>query len=695
MLRTSLLATLMPVLTLLLSGSTAADTVLLKGGKKLSNVTVSRNDSEWVVVNPWNSRIAAMTWEIPDRNRIPADRVEQVILQEDPLIEYRRRLAGPPLTAEDHLELAELSAANKWKDRRQHHLAAALLLQPDNQQALAEFGATDWATFQRKNPSYRPEAVAAARAYVQEKDLDLLGERFAAIGKAGDRRPLAFFERARRSARIQKGRRDKVPLTIRSQDAVGATYAVYVPKSYDPLRPTALLIGLHGGGRGGRDETLVTGSGEAALNWYQQLAEQWGWIVACPTALKAPWRQPANAPVLEGLLDEMKMLFHIDARRIYLAGHSMGGFGTWHWGPKMQEVWAACAPSAGGGGPNGIKIPIYIYHGADDPICRVGPDRSAAKALSAGGKKGVDFVYTELDGVGHGFPESVRQDIFRWFAGRWKEKLKGKHSSFEAKVSRQESKAFGDPQKLPEPGEQDDASLRELLSDLRKGGGIGQEAAAKLGDLKSKAAVRALAGVLRSNKSSVDTRVLAAEALGRSGLREAIDPLAGALKADDFRIVDAATISLGSLGGEESIDPLLRAGRRMGELFEGSFFGDAITFTEYEVRLNSFGSLVDALLNNCPADRALPLIEREIVDRVYDPRKMYRVHGDDDSRFRDSSRKSRLALARKLIEACLTWKDPAAVPLLNRIRSRWSDAPTLPALLDQAIRDLGGAESSG
>ena len=51
-----------------------ADTVVLQGGKKLENVTVSRND-DVVVVNPWNSRCPEMTWEIPDKNRYPREKV--------------------------------------------------------------------------------------------------------------------------------------------------------------------------------------------------------------------------------------------------------------------------------------------------------------------------------------------------------------------------------------------------------------------------------------------------------------------------------------------------------------------------------------------------------------------------------------------------------------------------------------------
>ena len=679
-----------------LAAGAAADTVVLKSGKTISNVVVSRNDGTMVVINPWNSRHAAMVWEIPEKNRIPADKVAEVIIEDPPAVEYLTRTARFGLTAEDHLELAQFCLEQKMKDERERHLALALQLAPQNGAALEQFGDTKYATFLRKNPDFKAETLQAAREYLTATEPADVAEKWEELRKTGTKRTIEYMERARRSAKIQKGRRDKVPLTVNSTDAPGATYAVYVSKTYDPLQPTSLVIGLHGGGAGGKDDTLVTGSGESAMNFYQQEAESWGWIVACPTALKAPWRDPANEPLLDALIEEMKLLYNIDERRIYLVGHSMGGFGTWHFGPTRSNIWAGCAPCAGGGGPAGIKIPVYIYHGSDDPICRVGRDRSAAKALQGSGRKAKprdQFVYTELDGVGHGFPDSVRSAIFRWFAGIRKQKWKGMKyldSSFERKTSRSEIAAFGDPSELPE-AEGDDASVKSLVTAIKNGGGGGLEAARELGGIKTKEAANAVAVVLRmKEKASVDSRVLATQALGDIGLEECIKHLSLAVKAEDFRIVDAAISALGKIGTEDAVEQLAKAGKRAGEFFEGSFFGDTITHTEYEVRLESFGLLVDAFAKVGAKELAIPLFEREIVDPVFDPKQMYQVHGDEDSRFKNASPQARQTLTRRLAACLVTYGDPAGVKLLKRIKSRWATDRRIVGEVEQAIEQLGG-----
>jgi len=676
---------------LALAGSAAADTIILKSGKKITDVTVSRNDDSFVVHNPWNSRHAKMTWEVPERNRIPAEKVEEVILEDPPEVEYLTRTARSDLIAEEHFELAGFCAEHKMKKEAQEHLAMTLRLAPDHAEALETFGASKYASFLRKNPSFDPKVYEAEKAYVETTEPAELKAKWNAAKKAGSKRALTYLERARRSAAIAKGRRNEVPLSIGADEAPGATYAIHVSSKYDPLRPTPLVIGLHGGGDGGKDDTLVTGSGESALNWYQQEAEQWSWIVACPSALKAPWRNQANAPLIDSLVEEMKTLYNIDERRIYLVGHSMGGFGTWHWGPARSEIWAACAPCAGGGGPNGIQIPVYIYHGSDDPVCRVGRDRSAAKALVKDKKKSKpreQFVYTELDGVGHGFPGSVRSAIFKWFAGIRKGKWKGAKfldSSFQRKPTKQEIAAFGDPTKIPDGDGGKGPGVKALVAQLKAGGGAGAEAARQLGELGTEDAAKAVAPILKSKKVSFDAKVHAARALGDIGLPDCVKLLGPAVKSDDYRIVDAAAEALGKIGTEDAAEALVRCGKSFGEFFAASFFGDSITHTEYEVRLSSFATLVDAFALTEAKELALALIEKEIVDRVYDPKKMYKVHGDGDDRFKGESKQSRLKLVRRLCACLVELGDPRGIELLDRIQQRWEKEPYL---VDEVTRTI-------
>ena len=265
---------------------------------------------------------------------------------------------------------------------------------------------------------------------------------------AGGERPITYMERARRSAAIDTGRRDKVPLTVGSEDAPGATYAIHVSRKYDPLTPTALVIGLHGGGDGGKDDALVSGSGESGA---QLLREPRGGVgldrglpVRAQGAVEQPRERAGDRPHDRGGATACSTSTRA-ASTSWATRWAASAPGTGV--RRARDLFAACAPCAGGGGTRNASVfqsgdlPVYIYHGADDRIVRVDNDRAAAKLILGDGKKKrakVDAVYTELDGVGHGFPSQVRHDIFRWFAGRWKDSRKLKESSFDEKVTRAE-----------------------------------------------------------------------------------------------------------------------------------------------------------------------------------------------------------------------------------------------------------------
>src|SRR5262249_52460670 len=61
--------------------------------------------------------------------------------------------------------------------------------------------------------------------------------------------------------------------------------------------------------------------------------------------------QPANIAELSekdvmNVLAMVRKEFNVDADRIYLTGHSMGGAGTYFLGSKHPDIWAAIAPVA-------------------------------------------------------------------------------------------------------------------------------------------------------------------------------------------------------------------------------------------------------------------------------------------------------------------------------------------------------------
>ncbi|MGC8841165.1 MAG: alpha/beta fold hydrolase, partial [Candidatus Sumerlaeaceae bacterium] len=125
-----------------------------------------------------------------------------------------------------------------------------------------------------------------------------------------------------------------------SDDGTTQPYRLYVPAAINETsQALPLVVVLHGWGV---DE----------FAWFKftpvrRVADEFGFVVAAPYARGNWWyRGSAERDVLDMIRDVRKAL-RIDPRRIYLAGHSMGGWGTWYIGLRHPELFAAIAPMAG------------------------------------------------------------------------------------------------------------------------------------------------------------------------------------------------------------------------------------------------------------------------------------------------------------------------------------------------------------
>jgi predicted peptidase len=80
----------------------------------------------------------------------------------------------------------------------------------------------------------------------------------------------------------------------------------------------------------------------------------------------------------------------------------MGGYGSWDLAARMPERFAAVIPICGGGDEATAHrlatLPIWCFHGEDDPLVPVGLSRSMIAAIKAAGGTPIS---SELPGVGH------------------------------------------------------------------------------------------------------------------------------------------------------------------------------------------------------------------------------------------------------------------------------------------------------
>ncbi len=241
-------------------------------------------------------------------------------------------------------------------------------------------------------------------------------------------------------------------------DGMRRSYLLHIPPSYDPAKPTPVLLAFHGGG--GNAKRMVSFSG---LN---EKSDQAGFIVVYPSgAGRLPSLLTFNAGNCCGyamhkkiddvaftrrILNELETLLNIDPKRIYATGMSNGGMMTYRLASELADRIAAIAPVAGTMGLTKIHakrpVPIIHFHGTADenlplgggvgkgvsgtdfisveysirawvnangckeePIVEALPDKAAdgtrvIRKVYAGGRQGSEVILILIEGGGHTWP---------------------------------------------------------------------------------------------------------------------------------------------------------------------------------------------------------------------------------------------------------------------------------------------------
>jgi poly(3-hydroxybutyrate) depolymerase len=205
-------------------------------------------------------------------------------------------------------------------------------------------------------------------------------------------------------------------------------YAIFVSTKVDPKKKSPLVIGLHG-------------LGTPPALWLSRIsdaAQNAGYIVAAPMGYTVHGWYGANGPTsgrgavpdlgelserdVMNVLDIMRDEFNVDERRIYLAGHSMGGAGALYLGIKHKDIWAAVAASAPAvrtqfHNPADLEqareLPVILIQGDADRAVPVEQTRKWAEKMKA---LGLTHEYREIRGGTHASTlDQGARDIFRFF----------------------------------------------------------------------------------------------------------------------------------------------------------------------------------------------------------------------------------------------------------------------------------------
>lgn len=208
------------------------------------------------------------------------------------------------------------------------------------------------------------------------------------------------------------------PLRFRQEVVrhVEMPYLLALPTDYGASEgPWPLLMFLHGAGERGDDVEIVKRNGPPRLI---AKGQELPFIVVSPQcSTREYW--PQKVDELSALLDHIIDTYYVDARRVYLTGISMGGYGTWHLAAAEPERFAALVPICGGFGQAvhhvcALKdIPIWVFHGARDDVVPVTESERLVKALVECGGNVRFTIYPE---AGHDSWTQTYNDptVFEW-----------------------------------------------------------------------------------------------------------------------------------------------------------------------------------------------------------------------------------------------------------------------------------------
>jgi pimeloyl-ACP methyl ester carboxylesterase len=193
-------------------------------------------------------------------------------------------------------------------------------------------------------------------------------------------------------------------------------YRLLLPLDYDSTRKYPLVVCLHGGSGCGTDNVR-----QVATSWSAQLLSKQENRTKYPAILFVPqcpplssWGGIPNVAAVDSLVFEtilaLEKEFAIDVDRRYVAGHSLGGYGSWHFICARPEMFAAAIPMAGGGNPELaqqiVSMPVWAFHGSEDLLVPVSGSQDIIEAIK---KAGGDPQYTEYPDIGHHIWEKVNE----------------------------------------------------------------------------------------------------------------------------------------------------------------------------------------------------------------------------------------------------------------------------------------------
>jgi len=410
------------------------DVIHLADGRKIEGKVVGETeDAVWV------EKRGGVRFKIPKEEIVEIEKKETEWERLEK--EYRKRYEAAKGDAEKLFELAEWARRKGMSRRARDLLKKVLRLAPEHKGARKALGylKKDGKWVKRSQaPSEKPHSLSPAR----KKELNELIKRFFAQPqerekvlerlKQIDEIPLSaakgFVQFALKCAKEFGLKVKEGESRFGHPKYCGLIYVrVFQEAGHKGKLP--LFVALHGGGRG------VGHYSSAVRAWLGRVRVRLkNFIFLAPTVLRKEYAEWGGNPEEEAYVKEVikavKRTYNVDTDRVYLAGYSMGGYGTWHIGGHEADTFAGLVSGAGGmlilrhlGEPWGKGIianlmhtPIAFAHGSSDRPAPVWSDRKANEILTKLAQKYrgcYKHIYIEVPG-GHQAAGAKLNQLLDW-----------------------------------------------------------------------------------------------------------------------------------------------------------------------------------------------------------------------------------------------------------------------------------------
>lgn len=139
-------------------------------------------------------------------------------------------------------------------------------------------------------------------------------------------------------------------------------------------------------------------------------------IVVAPQVMAGKSWEPEK---IMSVLKFVQRAFDTDTNRVYVAGMSLGGYGTLRFAGAYPGVVTAAVALCGGGNPNDgcdlATVPLWIQHGNSDRAVPISESEKIVKAIK-NCNGGENLKYTIHKGADHGALERIfrTDEMYEW-----------------------------------------------------------------------------------------------------------------------------------------------------------------------------------------------------------------------------------------------------------------------------------------